>query len=110
MMRGALTVCLCFVFYAPGMSAEKASSKPETPSNETAAKGLWSFAPLNDVVPPPAGLGWARTPVDQFIAAKHAENKLKAAREVSRVRLIRRASFDLLGLAPARRDVEDFVR
>ena len=50
-----------------------------------------------------------RTPIDGFIAAKLAEQKLKPAKEADRLDLIRRAYLDLHGLPPTAEQVEKFV-
>lgn len=52
---------------------------------------------------------WIRTPVDAFILARLKEKGLSPAPEADRRTLIRRASFDLIGLPPAPAEVEQFV-
>jgi hypothetical protein len=50
-----------------------------------------------------------RNPIDKFIAAKRSEKHLTFSAEADRVTLIRRLSFDLIGLPPSPQDVADFV-
>jgi mono/diheme cytochrome c family protein/cytochrome c553 len=72
----------------------------------------WSLlAPVRPPVPqsPPAA-GWARTPVDQFVAARLAEAGLRPSPEEAPARLLRRLAFDLTGLPPAPADLAAFVR
>ncbi len=53
--------------------------------------------------------GWARTPIDHFILAKLAEKGLRPSREASRRTLIRRLTFDLIGLPPTPEEVAKFL-
>ncbi len=53
--------------------------------------------------------GWARTPIDVFILTKLAEQGLEPAAEADRRTLIRRLSFDLLGLPPTPEQLAEFV-
>jgi hypothetical protein len=52
---------------------------------------------------------WARNGIDRFIAAKLAERGLHPSARADRRTLIRRLSFDLLGLPPSPEQVEAFV-
>jgi hypothetical protein len=68
----------------------------------------WSFR--KPVRPPvPATTAWGRNAIDAFIAAKHAEQKLKPAKEADRATLARRAYLELHGLPPTAEQVEKFV-
>jgi mono/diheme cytochrome c family protein len=55
------------------------------------------------------GSRWCRTPVDRFILAKIEAAGIQPNPPVSKEQLIRRASFDLIGLPPTPEDVQDFV-
>jgi mono/diheme cytochrome c family protein len=71
---------------------------------------FWSFQPLADVAPPAVkNEAWCRTPIDRFILAKQEEAGLTPNDPASRRVLIRRATFDLLGLPPTPEEVEAFV-
>ena len=52
---------------------------------------------------------WVSNPVDAFVLAKLRENGLEPAPEADRATLIRRLSFDLLGLPPDPGEVADFL-
>jgi hypothetical protein len=72
----------------------------------------WSLAPIASHSIPrlsPLEAAWARTPIDAFIVAKLRQKGLKPAPEADRRTLIRRLSFDLLGLPPTPSEVEAFV-
>src|SRR5207244_2148819 len=50
-----------------------------------------------------------RTPVDEFILAKLEAHGLEPAPEADRPTLIRRATFDLLGLPPTPEEIQAFL-
>ena len=71
-------------------------------------KDLWAYQPIADPTPP------ARSkrahPVDAFIDDKLYDLGLSPAKLADRRTLIRRATFDLIGLPPTPEEVNDFVR
>ena len=69
----------------------------------------WAYVPPVRHEPPNAGKGWALNNIDRFIAADQQKRGFKPAVEADRVTLIRRLSFDLLGLPPKIEDVDAFV-
>lgn len=80
---------------------------PESASAQAADKlAWWSLQPLRFVGLPPVE---ARHPVDAFIRTKLAEQQLTPAPAVDKQTLIRRVSFDLIGLPPTPREVFEFV-
>jgi hypothetical protein len=58
---------------------------------------------------PPALAAWCRTPIDRFIAARLAEKGLHPSPEADRRTLIRRLSFDLVGLPPTPEEIAAFL-
>src|SRR5262249_55267843 len=88
------------------------SATPAAAARPASGGDWWSLRPLTrPVVPPvrPAMEGWARTPVDAFILAKLTEQGLHPSPEADRRTLIRRLSFDLLGLPPDPEEVAAFL-
>ncbi len=79
---------------------------------EKAATALgehWAFQPIHRPSPPQAHLKYKpQTPVDSFIAAGLASKGLTASPPADRRTLIRRATFDLLGLPPTWEQVRAF--
>ncbi|WP_165247460.1 PSD1 and planctomycete cytochrome C domain-containing protein [Paludisphaera soli] len=69
----------------------------------------WAFEPLASVAPPEDPTGWASGPIDRLIAAGHREKGLHPVGRADRRALIRRASFDLIGLPPEPARVEAFA-
>jgi hypothetical protein len=71
----------------------------------------WAWQPVRPHVPPAVkDPAWARTPVDRFILASLEDKGLTPAPAADRRTLIRRVSFDLIGLPPAPEEVEAFVQ
>ncbi|HEX3147743.1 MAG TPA: PSD1 and planctomycete cytochrome C domain-containing protein [Gemmataceae bacterium] len=72
-------------------------------------QGHWAFtAPVRPTVPT-AGEGWAKNPIDRFVAARLAKEGMAPGREADKRLLIRRVTFDLTGLPPTPKEVDDFV-
>ncbi len=69
----------------------------------------WAFEPVRTGTPPEDPTGWSRNAVDRFVAAKRHEKGLHPVGQAARRTLIRRATFDLLGLPPTPEEVEAFV-
>jgi len=71
----------------------------------------WAFQPIHAVAPPKiATHDWIRNPIDAFVLEKLQENHLKPSPAASRLTLLRRASFDLLGLPPSPEQIEAFIK
>ncbi len=56
----------------------------------------------------PNGMDWARTPVDCFVLEKVLQKGLTPSNEADRRTLIRRITFDLIGLLPTPEEVQAF--
>ncbi|MEO8662640.1 MAG: DUF1549 domain-containing protein, partial [Bryobacteraceae bacterium] len=69
----------------------------------------WAFQPVKAVTPPEDASGWSWNGVDRFIQAKLHEKGLPPVAVADRRTLIRRAYFDLIGLAPTPEEVTSFV-
>src|SRR6516162_5872566 len=90
-----------------GMIAQRSWADPD---GET----WWSLRPLVKPAPPAtadAGQGgWARTPIDRFILAKLREKGLSPSPEADKRTLLRRVTFDLIGLPPAPEEIDAFLK
>jgi cytochrome c553 len=70
----------------------------------------WAFQPLRRPrTPAVRDRAWSANPIDAFILAKLEARALRPNPPASRRELIRRVTFDLTGLPPTPRQVEDFV-
>jgi mono/diheme cytochrome c family protein len=73
-------------------------------------KTHWSFQPLKTpVVPMVKNKAWIKNPIDNFILAKLETKNLKPAQAIGKRALIRRLTYDLIGLPPISEEVEAFV-
>jgi Protein of unknown function (DUF1553)/Protein of unknown function (DUF1549)/Concanavalin A-like lectin/glucanases superfamily/Planctomycete cytochrome C len=79
----------------------------------TATRGgydWWSLQPIKPVSPPtPCGEYRAHNPIDRFLLVKLEAKKLTPSPQADRRTLIRRLSFDLVGLPPSPDEVEAFL-
>jgi hypothetical protein len=91
---------------------------PETEYDRNALKdprlNHWAWQPVRDVDVPPQTAAMAVdkrdfTEIDLFVVAKLSQQGLMFSPEADRRRLIRRLSFDLLGLPPTPEEVQRFV-
>ncbi|AMV40091.1 PSD1 and planctomycete cytochrome C domain-containing protein [Planctomyces sp. SH-PL62] len=91
-------------------AAWPADGAPAVETRKEAWARHWAFRPMARPEPPDAGdASWVRTPVDAFVAEKHAEAGLSPSPEADRRTLIRRLSYDLTGLPPSPEEVAAFV-
>ncbi len=69
----------------------------------------WSFQSVRRPDVPAVNDRWVRTPIDAFILQGLREKGLKHSAEADRRTLIRRLSFDLIGLPPTPQQTQAFV-
>ncbi len=75
-----------------------------------AGRQFWSFQPVQRrSLPQVERAGWPRRRLDWFILAALEQQRLQPAPEADRATLIRRLSFDLIGLPPTPEEVRTFV-
>jgi hypothetical protein len=85
--------------------------EPLRASRKRAGADWWSLQPIRSpAIPAGAERSWIRTPIDAFILAKLKEKGLTPSPEADRRTLIRRATFDLLGLPPTPEEIDAFVQ
>lgn len=70
----------------------------------------WAFQPIRSQRLPEVGEGaWCETPIDRFLMAGLESSGLRPAAEANSRQLIRRLSFNLLGVPPKPEEVEAFA-
>ncbi len=83
------------------------SATPEGIVNARATH--WAFQPVRHVEPPSVkDTAWGTTPIDRFVVAKLEENGLAPSPRADRRTLLRRVSFDLIGLPPTTEEAAAF--
>jgi hypothetical protein len=77
---------------------------------EERKKSHWAWQPIRDVAAPAVkNAEWAHSAVDRFILAELEARNLDPAPPADRRTLIRRVSFDLIGLPPTPEQVQEFL-
>ena len=77
-------------------------------SSTTAASDHWAFkAPVRPKIPNVNGV--VHNPIDNFILAKLAREKLSLSPQADKITLLRRLSLDLIGLPPTIAEVDAFL-
>ena len=69
----------------------------------------WAFEPVRAIAVPDDPSRWAVSPVDCFIAEKLRANDLRPQPAANRETLLRRVSFDLVGLPPSPAELDEFL-
>ncbi|WP_435008585.1 PSD1 and planctomycete cytochrome C domain-containing protein [Tundrisphaera lichenicola] len=73
-------------------------------------RAFWAFRPVNPPAIPTAGdEAWGCSPIDRFVLAELKAKGLHPVAPADRRALIRRATFDLIGLPPTPEEVEAFA-
>jgi hypothetical protein len=89
-----------------GSLQDKAAPAAFTPEE----KGFWAYQPVNDRAPPAVrDEAWVKTPIDRFILHSLEERQLNPAESVDKLMLLRRVTFDLIGLPPTPGEVAAFL-
>jgi hypothetical protein len=105
--RHAITAALSLAFFCTGSFAlAQALRKPISAED----RAHWAFQPPRRAEPPDVNhRDWSRNPIDRFIAAGVEARGLSPAAEADRATLLRRLSFDLIGLPPSPEEIAAFV-
>ncbi|HVG38052.1 MAG TPA: DUF1549 domain-containing protein, partial [Pyrinomonadaceae bacterium] len=96
---------------AASSSSAAASAQPAWQSYDyDEARKFWSLRPIADgTAPAVKDRTWARSSVDHFVLAKLEAKGLRPVGDADRRTLIRRATFDLIGLPPTPDEVDAFL-
>ena len=105
-MNGLLPVLLLTIM-APRADGPLAPPEPFAPDQ----LAHWAFRPpTRPVVPEVKDAPWPRNPVDRFVLAAQEAVGFGHAPEADRLTLIRRLTYDLIGLPPTAEEVDAFVK
>lgn len=93
----------------PGSDPASLATAPRSPDEIRATH--WSFQPVSrPPVPVVTNTAWPATPIDSFILQALESRGLAPSPPAERRTLLRRASYDLIGLPPTAEEVEAFER
>ncbi|HLJ55627.1 MAG TPA: PSD1 and planctomycete cytochrome C domain-containing protein [Chthonomonadaceae bacterium] len=89
------------------------SGKPRLTGLTDKARAHWAFQPIRKPPVPaikdPKLKAWVKTPIDAFVLAKLREHGMAPGPQASREVLIRRVTYDLIGLPPTVDEVRAFL-
>lgn len=72
---------------------------------------FWSFQPIADPpLPHVQNVHWVKSPVDYFILAKHEAAGIQSVGATDKRTLLRRVTFDLIGLPPTPEEINSFLK
>jgi Protein of unknown function (DUF1553)/Protein of unknown function (DUF1549)/Planctomycete cytochrome C len=70
----------------------------------------WSFQPVVNVKPPEVkNKNWPQTPIDYFILSELEKSQISPATNADKRTLLRRITFDLIGLPPTSEEINQFL-
>ena len=103
----AMALVVVFVWSAGPVLAEEGPRGRSIDFEE--GRKFWSFQPVKRVESPPATDGWGQNRIDRFVHARMRERGLQPSPVAGRRILIRRVSYDLIGLPPSPDEVGSFL-
>src|SRR4051794_25446293 len=109
----ALLIAVVFTG-APQTNAQEQAVSPGAASDDAYDwakwRSFWSFQPVRrPEVPAVKDRAWGRNAIDAFVLAKLEEKGLKPAPEADKNTLVRRATYDLIGLPPSPQEIRAFL-
>ena len=103
-----LTICLVVAALLPSLAggASPVREDPFTPQQ----RQYWAFQKVERPSSPSvAGSDWVRNPIDAFVLGKLEAKELTPSPAADKITLLRRASFNLIGLPPTPEEVDAFL-
>ena len=95
---------------APMPAQTAATQRPKSAEFSNDDRSWWAIQPLTErPVPAPANDSWSRNDIDRFILDAMLRQKLRPAPEADRLTLLRRLTFEVTGLPPNNKQIEDFL-
>ena len=97
--------------YSRLLKVDSTNGKTKTEFNISAVdRAHWAFQPVKRPAPPDVkNHAWPETPIDAFILAAQEAAGIKPSAPATKETLIRRVTFDLIGLPPTPAEVDAFV-
>jgi cytochrome c553 len=96
---------------APDPRIDPTGTAARPPAAPSKGREFWSFRPPKKA-PPPASkrADWPRGDIDRFLLAELEAHGLSPVADAERSKLLRRVTFDLLGLPPTPEEADAFLR
>jgi hypothetical protein len=112
--RSWLSILLVAAFVVAGLwcgePAYAAKKKSLAAGESSFHQGEWPYMPPVRPAVPNVGQGaWAVHPIDRFVLARLEQARLKPSAEAEKSALLRRVTFDLIGLPPTSAEMDAFV-
>ena len=93
------------------LSASPAATVPSDPVWTTEQREFWAFQPVRiATVPSVRNRAWPRSAIDYFVLAKLESKGLQPAVPAEKRSLLRRVTYDLIGLPPSPEEYDAFLR
>ncbi len=93
-----------------GETVKAADNSPKKPTMPPLNDPFWAFQPRTDPAPPEVkNHDWVKSPIDRFILASLEKKNLTPAPPAEKRALIRRATYDLIGLPPTPDEIQAFL-
>src|SRR5262249_20197109 len=93
-----------------GAAAARPSASKAAGIDFHAARAHWAYQPIREPAPPAVRhRDWPGSPLDAFILARLEAAGLSPSPPADRRTLLRRVTFDLIGLPPSAEEVEAFA-
>lgn len=94
----------------PRLENTVAAAKAKSEIDWTSARDFWSLRPIETKSQPNVkDAAWPTSPIDHFVLSKMEESGLQPAADADKQILIRRATYDLIGLPPSPEEIEGFL-
>jgi hypothetical protein len=95
---------------APWPASDPSTAFVSKPKITDEDRSHWAFQPVRNVTPPKVDDdGWCRNEIDPFVLRRLIEGGLTPSKPADREALIRRVYFDLIGLPPSPKEIDDFL-
>lgn len=72
--------------------------------------GHWAYVPPTKTKVPVSDSSWPKTSIDHFVLQKLTQKGMEPVGDADKIVLLRRLYFDLIGLPPTQKDVDDFLK
>src|SRR5438477_5146365 len=110
MRRAAEVVACSTLAITPLLLLAGNTAEPAKDPFTSAQRKYWAFQPVQKVEAPVVQHNdRIANPIDAFIVSKLESKKLNLSPEADRPTLVRRVSFDLIGLPPSPEEVDNFL-